>query len=143
MEPRARVGKNRGQQNFSDRELDSFLYAFGDVHTPLEGTRKVLDELLTDFVTEICFEAARSATLAGRQKVKLDDIKFTCRKNPKYLGKIQDTLDKKSEIDKAKKLVDMNDDKITKSDVKGLEEELGDGDDDDEKVTLGGRSSKK
>jgi hypothetical protein len=37
----------------------------------------------------------------------------------------------------------MNDDKITKSDVKGLEEELGDGDDDDEKVTLGGRSIKK
>jgi transcription initiation factor TFIID subunit 13 len=69
-------------------------------------------------------------------------MKFTCRKNPTYLGKMQDTLDKKMEIDKAKKLVDVNDDKITKSDVKGLEEELGDGDDDDEKLTIGGKNKR-
>jgi transcription initiation factor TFIID subunit 13 len=69
-------------------------------------------------------------------------MKFTCRKNPTYLGKMQDTLDKKMEIDKAKKLVDVNDDKIMKSDIKGLEEELGDGDDDDDKVTVGGKSKR-
>lgn len=51
-------------------------------------------------------------------------------------------MDKKQEIDRAKKLVDMSDDKITKSDVKGLEEELGDDDDYDEKMTMGGRSKK-
>lgn len=131
MEPRARVGKNRGQQNFSDQELQHFLFAHGDHPHSLDLTKRVLDELLTDFITETCFEAHRSAQLAGRQKIKLDDIKFACRKNPSYLGKIQETLDKKAEIDAARKLLDQNDDKITKSNVKALEEEpLNDADDD-------------
>ncbi|RDL38109.1 uncharacterized protein BP5553_05542 [Venustampulla echinocandica] len=143
MEPRARVGKNRGQQNFSDQELQHFLFAYGDVHQSLDTTRKVFDELLTDFITELCFEAARSAQLAGRQKIKLDDIKFACRKNPIYLGKIEEVMSKKEEIDKAKKLVDVNDDKITKSGVKALEEPLGDADDDADADarTVGGKSS--
>lgn len=133
MEPRARLGKNRGQQNFSDQELQHFLFAHGDSSHSLDLTKRVLDELLTDFITETCFEAHRSAQLAGRQKIKLDDIKFACRKNPLYLGKIQETLDKKAEIDAARKLLDQNDDKITKSNVKALEEEpLNDADDDPE-----------
>jgi len=144
MEPRARVGRNRGQQNFSDQELQHFLYAHGDVPQSLESTKKLFDELLTDFITELCFEAHRSASLSGRQKIKLDDIKFACRKNPIYLGKIEETIQKKVEIEAARKLLDQNDDKITKSNVKALEEEpLGDADDDmdlDTK-TVGGKST--
>ncbi|KIN06635.1 hypothetical protein OIDMADRAFT_38869 [Oidiodendron maius Zn] len=133
MEPRARIGRNRGQQNFSDPELQHFLYSFGDVRDSLDTTRRVLDELVTDFVTEICFEASRSAQLAGRQKIKIDDIRFACRKSPMYLGKIQDIQEKKEVIDSARKALDVNDDKITKSNVKALEEPpLGDDDDDPE-----------
>ncbi|KUJ12048.1 putative transcription initiation factor TFIID subunit 13 [Mollisia scopiformis] len=144
MEPRARVGRNRGQQNFSDQELQHFLFAHGDVPNSLEDTKKVFDELMTDFITELCFEAQRSAQLAGRQKIKLDDIKFACRKNPNYLGKIEETMDKKTQIEAARKLLDQNDDKITKSNVKALEEEpLGDADDDMEldARTIGGKST--
>ncbi|KAF8855088.1 putative transcription initiation factor TFIID subunit 13 [Acephala macrosclerotiorum] len=144
MEPRARVGRNRGQQNFSDQELQHFLFAHGDTPHSLESTRRVLDELITDFITEVCFEAHRSAALQNRQKIKLDDIKFACRKNPMYLGKIEEVSQKKVEIEAARKLLDQNDDKITKSNVKALEEEpLGDADDDmdlDTK-TIGGRST--
>ncbi|EKD16613.1 uncharacterized protein L3040_001356 [Drepanopeziza brunnea f. sp. 'multigermtubi'] len=130
MEPRARAGKNRGQQSFSDQELQLFLFAHGDVPDSLESTKRVFDELLTDFITELCFEAHRSASLSGRQKIKLDDIKFACRKNPSYLGKIEETAHNKDLIDKAKKLVDVTDDRITKSNMKAMEEPLGDGDDD-------------
>jgi len=130
MEPRARVGKNRGQQNFTDQELQSFLFAHGDFQQSLEPTKKVLDELITDFITELCFEAHRSASLAGRQKIKLDDIIFACRKNPLYLGKIEEMLDKKKDIDQTRKLINPDDDKIAKSAVKALEEELTAADDD-------------
>ncbi|TVY45004.1 Transcription initiation factor TFIID subunit [Lachnellula occidentalis] len=143
MEPRARVGKNRGQQNFSDNELAHFLYGHGDVPQPLDSTKRVLDELLTDFITELCFEAARQAQLANRQKIKLEDIKFACRKNPAYLGKMAEMFKKDDDIKKAKKLLDVNDDKITKSSLKTMEEPLGDADDDvdmDAK-TIGGRST--
>ncbi|RKF81273.1 Transcription initiation factor TFIID subunit 13 [Golovinomyces cichoracearum] len=147
MEPRARIGKNRGQQNFSDLEqkegdeekskiilsqtVQQFLFGYGDDPQSLEPTKRILDELLTDFITELCFEAHRSAQVSGRQKIKLEDIKFACRKNPAYLGKIKEVQDKKAEIDAARKLLDQNDDKISKSDVKALEEApLGEADDD-------------
>ena len=79
----------------------------------------------------MCFEAARSAQIANRQKIKVDDVKFACRKNPAYLGKIQEIFDKKAELATVRKIFDANDDKITKSNVKALEEEpLNDADDD-------------
>ncbi|KAI6248340.1 Transcription initiation factor TFIID subunit 13 [Erysiphe necator] len=131
MEPRARIGKNRGQQNFSDLELQQFLFGYGDDPQSLEPVKRILDELLTDFITELCFEAHRSAQVSGRQKIKLEDIKFACRKNPIYLGKIKEVQDKKAEIDAARKLLDQNDDKISKSDAKAFEEiPLGEADDD-------------
>ncbi len=118
--------------------MQQFLYAHGDVPQPLEQTKRVLDELLTDFITELCFETGRSAQVAGRQKIKLDDVKFACRKNPVYLGKIKEVLEKKTEIEKARKLVDQNDDKIMKS-AKVLEEKLG-AEDDDPDAMIGVRT---
>lgn len=119
-------------QQLTPSPVQHFLYSYGDVRDSLESTRRVLDELVTDFVTEVCFEASRSAQLAGRQKIKIDDIRFACRKSPIYLGKIQDIQEKKEAIDNARKTLDVNDDKITKSNVKAAMEEppLGDGDDD-------------
>ncbi|KAH8596422.1 putative transcription initiation factor TFIID subunit 13 [Bisporella sp. PMI_857] len=143
MEPRARIGRNRGQQQFSDQELQHLLFGHGDTAVSLDTTKKVLDELITDFITEMCFEAHRAAQLAGRQKIKLEDVKFACRKNPIYLGKIEEIFGKKEEIDKARKTLDVNDDKITKSNMKALEEPLGDADDDKDfdVRTAGGRST--
>ena len=97
--------------------------------------------MATDFITELCFEAHRAAQVAGRQKVKLEDVKFACRKSPVYLGKIEEIFGRKEIIDKAKKLVDMNDDKITKSNAMGLEEEpLGAADDDADLGSVSGIS---
>lgn len=129
MEPRARAGKNRGQQNFSDQDLQMLLYAHGDVSNSLDSTKRVLDEMVTDFIVELSFEADRAAQLASRQKVKLDDFKFACRKDPVKLGKIEEVFAKKAEIDAARKAVDMSDDKIVKGDIRGLGEELGEQDD--------------
>jgi transcription initiation factor TFIID subunit 13 len=120
------------------------LFAHGDVEQSLESTRKVLDEILTDFIVDLCFEADRPAQLAGRQKVKLDDFKFACRKDPIKLGKIEEVFAKKAEIDLARKAVDVNDDKITKGTLDALvgEEPLNEADDDADAHTVGGKSSK-
>lgn len=95
----------------------------------------------------MCFESQRAAQLAGRQKIKVDDIKFACRKNPTYLGKMEESYSKQKVIDKAKKLVDVNDDKIMKSSAKTFEEDdpLNEKDDDVEMETktTGGRSTGK
>ena len=56
---------------------------------------------------------------------------------------MEDTNVKKTMIEQARKTLDVNDDKITKSNVKTLEEPLGDADDDEETKMLGGRSNGK
>jgi transcription initiation factor TFIID subunit 13 len=88
------------------------LYAHGDVKNPLPETVRVLDEMVTDFIQGLSFEAVRAAQYAGRQKVKFEDFEFAMRKNPSFLGKVQETFQRKAEIDAARKTIDANDDQI-------------------------------
>ncbi|KAH6620710.1 transcription initiation factor IID, 18kD subunit-domain-containing protein [Chaetomium sp. MPI-SDFR-AT-0129] len=103
MEPRARAGKNVGKMNFGHNELAQLLYGHGDVRAPLNETVRVLDEILTEFIQGVSFEATRAAQHAGRQKVKFEDFEFAMRRNPHYMGKIQEMFEKKKEIEAARK----------------------------------------
>ncbi|EAQ86931.1 hypothetical protein CHGG_08184 [Chaetomium globosum CBS 148.51] len=103
MEPRARAGKNVGKMNFGHNELAQLLYGHGDVRAPLNETVRVLDEILTEFIQGVSFEATRAAQHAGRQKVKFEDFEFAMRRNPDYMGKIQEMFEKKKEIEAARK----------------------------------------
>ncbi|KAH0594263.1 hypothetical protein MHUMG1_08102 [Metarhizium humberi] len=143
MEPRARAGKNVVAQ---------LLYAHGDVKNPLPETIRVLDEILTDFMQSIAFEATRAAHYSGRQKIKYEDFEFAFRKNPAFLGKVQEVFEKQKEIKKAREILRDGEDEIMKDaaeeerrrekeDVTGsggagkgnrAEEELGEADDDAE-----------
>jgi len=90
------------------------LYAHGDVKNPLPETIRVLDEILTDFMQSIAFEATRAAHYSGRQKIKYEDFEFAFRKNPAFLGKVQEVFEKQREIKKAREILRDNDDDIMK-----------------------------
>lgn len=141
MEPRARAAKNLGKMTFNNTERMSFsssssssssatyaktqpwltravtqlLYAHGDVQNPLPETIRVLDEIATDFIQSLAFDATRAANYAGRQKVKFEDFEFVFRKNPMFLGKVQEVIEKKSEIDSARKIIDDSEHAIMKN----------------------------
>ncbi|KAJ4424484.1 hypothetical protein N0V82_000808 [Gnomoniopsis sp. IMI 355080] len=108
MEPRARAGKNVGKMNFSYQE------SHGDSRQPLQETMKVIDEILTEFIQGVSFEAARVAQLSGRQKVKYEDFQFAMRKNPMYLGKAAENKELREALDKQRKMFD--EDEYTKDD---------------------------
>lgn len=122
------------------------LYAHGDVKNPLPETVRVLDEILTDFMQSIAFEASRAAQYTGRQKIKYEDFEFAFRKNPAFLGKVQEVFEKQKEIKKAREILRDNEEDIMrdaaddekkkeKPDTQKsskAEEELGEADDDDE-----------
>ncbi|KAF4126412.1 hypothetical protein GMORB2_0148 [Geosmithia morbida] len=105
MEPRARAAKNVGKMNFTHNELAMLLYAHGDIKNPLPETVRVLDEILTDFMQSIAFEAARAAHYSGRQKIKYEDFEFAFRKNPAFLGKVQEVFEKQKEIKRARDIM--------------------------------------
>jgi len=94
--------------------VSQLLFAHGDVPNPLEPTFKLLDQFLTDFITSLAFETARAASTAGRQKIKVEDVKFACRKHPGYLGKMEDVLEKTKGIKDIRKLVKESDGNLDK-----------------------------
>lgn len=104
MEVRARVGKNVGKMNFPPHELKQILYGCGDYREPLEETTRVIDEIATDFIQGLSFEASRVATHAGRQKLKYEDFEFAMRKSPRLLGRAQEAFDVAREIKRMRKM---------------------------------------
>jgi transcription initiation factor TFIID subunit 13 len=115
------------------------------VKNPLPETVRVLDEILTDFMQSIAFEATRAAHYSGRQKIKYEDFEFAFRKNPAFLGKVQEVFEKQREIKKAREILRDGEDEIMKDAAEEekrkareggkttrAEEELGEADDDAE-----------
>lgn len=94
--------------------MAQLLYAHGDVQNPLPETVRVLDEILTDFMQSIAFEATRAANYSGRQKIKYEDFEFAFRKNPAFLGKVQEVFEKQREIKKAREILRDGEDEIMK-----------------------------
>lgn len=85
------------------------LYGHGDAKVPLPETVRALDEIATEFIQGVSFEATRTAHHAGRQKVKFEDFEFSMRKNPMFMGKIRETFEKKREIDRARHIMSEDD----------------------------------
>ncbi|TPX10549.1 uncharacterized protein E0L32_008435 [Thyridium curvatum] len=104
MEVRARAGKNVGKMNFGYGELTQLLYGSGDAREPLPESMRVLDEIATEFIQGLSFEAARAAHYAGRQKIKYEDFEFAMRRNPLFLGKVREMFESSKEIKDARKL---------------------------------------
>ncbi|KAI1118041.1 transcription initiation factor IID, 18kD subunit-domain-containing protein [Nemania sp. NC0429] len=114
MEPRARAGKHVGKETFNSKEIATLLYAYGDVRDPIPETVRVLDEIVTEFLEGVCFEASRHAQVAGRQKLKFDDFEFALRRNPQYLGKVKAMIEKRQTIKEMRKTFNQDDDALMK-----------------------------
>lgn len=144
MEPRARAGKHVGKETFNPKEsmlltlpykyhihtiinlasnmfiifpfclVAALLYAYGDVRDPIPETVRVLDEIVTEFLEGVCFEASRHAQVAGRQKLKFDDFEFALRRNPQYLGKVKAMIEKRQTIKEMRKTFNQDDDALMK-----------------------------
>ncbi|PYH82125.1 TFIID-18kDa-domain-containing protein [Aspergillus uvarum CBS 121591] len=117
-EPRARAARHKGQMNFAS-ELRLLLLAYGDPSPhpsfpsePLPETVRVLDEIVTDFVLEMCHGAAQYASYSRRQKIKVDDFRFALRRDPNKLGRVQELLRMERELKEARKAFDQNDDQV-------------------------------
>ncbi|KAI9376828.1 transcription initiation factor IID, 18kD subunit-domain-containing protein [Aspergillus egyptiacus] len=137
-EPRARAARHKGQMNFAsdcwfpDATLRLLLLAYGDPAPhpsfpsgPLPETVRVLDEIVTDFILEMCHGAAQYANYSRRQKIKVDDFRFALRRDPNKLGRVQELLRMERELKEARKQFDQNDDQVGNlkdAGKKGLEE---------------------
>ncbi|KAK8086735.1 transcription initiation factor IID [Apiospora phragmitis] len=115
MEPRARAGKNVGKETFAAKDLSALMYAYGDVPQPLPDTVRVMDEIMTEFLEGVCFEASQHAQYASRQKLKFDDFEFSLPRNPQYLGRVAAMVEKRKHIKEMRRAFQPDDDAVLKS----------------------------
>ncbi|EPE03782.1 transcription initiation factor tfiid subunit [Ophiostoma piceae UAMH 11346] len=141
MEPRARAGKNVGKMNFGFGELRQLLYGSGDAREPLPETMRLLDEIATDFIQSLSFEAARIGHYSGRQKIKYEDFEFALRRNPLFLGKVREMFEMSKEVKDARKMPGIGEGNLAKADINDLaklgEEEAQDKNDKGDKIDKG------
>ncbi|ODQ65829.1 TFIID-18kDa-domain-containing protein [Nadsonia fulvescens var. elongata DSM 6958] len=98
--------RKRKRSNLFTNDLKTLLYAFGDVANPYAETVSTLEDILMEYIIDMCHEAARIAKTANRQKIKVDDFKFVLRNDPKKLGRIEELLSLQKEIAEARKTFD-------------------------------------
>lgn len=84
----------------------SLLFAFGDVDSPDAETVATFDDILQDYIIDLCYEASRVSRAACRTKIKVDDFKFAMRQDTKKLARVEELLTLQKVITEAKKIFD-------------------------------------
>ncbi|ESX03607.1 hypothetical protein KL921_004631 [Ogataea angusta] len=96
----------RNRQRLFSNDLKALLYAFGDSPAPNHETIQTLEDVLTTYMIDLIVAANHSRLAHGRNRLKIDDVKFVLRKDPTKLARIHDLQKMDREISKAKKLFD-------------------------------------
>ena len=89
--------------NLFHKDINSLLYAYGDVAQPLNKTVQCLDELVSSYLVDICAEAAHVANSSNRNKIRLEDFKFALRKDPIKLARAEELISTNALITEANK----------------------------------------
>lgn len=89
--------------NLFSKDVSSLLYAYGDVPQPLQSTVHCLDEVVAQYLVDICASAVHTSQVAQRPKVRLEDFRFALRKDPVKLGRAEELIATNKVITEAKK----------------------------------------
>jgi len=100
---------------FADGDIATILYGNGDDPHPLPETIRVMDQILVDFIIELCYEAEAHAAHSNRVKIKADDFTFAIRHKGRMLGRTVDMFSGKKAFDKMRKHMNLDEGKVVKS----------------------------
>ncbi|CAO3641612.1 unnamed protein product [Mucor hiemalis] len=86
------------------KDLRLLMYGFGDVTNPAADSIAVMDDLVIDYITDMCQKA--SSVAENRGKVRVEDFKFVLRNDAKKLARVEELLYMSEDIRRAKQLFD-------------------------------------
>lgn len=91
---------------FPAEDIAAVLTAYGDLPPALPPTIQTLDSIITDFIIELCHEAAARAHHAGRAKVKQEDFQWCLRRDAVKLGRVQELLSTEKRLKRERRIFD-------------------------------------
>ncbi|KAG0243977.1 transcription initiation factor IID, 18kD subunit-domain-containing protein [Mortierella sp. GBAus27b] len=97
--------RNKRKKYVFSKELKQLMYGFGDVPNPSNDAVGVLEDMLIEYLTDTCLQAAAVADKRG--KVNVEDFKFVLRKDAKKRARVEELLYMNEDIRRAKKIADI------------------------------------
>ncbi|KAF9562014.1 hypothetical protein EC968_005417 [Mortierella alpina] len=97
--------RNKRKKYVFGKELKQLMYGFGDVLNPSNDAVAVLEDMLIEYLTDTCAQAAAVADKRG--KVIVEDFKFVLRKDTKKRARVDELLYMNEDIRRAKKIADI------------------------------------
>ncbi|KAF9984553.1 hypothetical protein BGZ65_000161 [Modicella reniformis] len=97
--------RNKRKKYVFSKELKQLMYGFGDVPNPSNDAVGVLEDMLVEYLTDTCIQAAAVADKRG--KVNVEDFKFVLRKDAKKRARVEELLYMNEDIRRAKKIADI------------------------------------
>ncbi|KAF8933753.1 hypothetical protein BGZ47_010715 [Haplosporangium gracile] len=97
--------RNRRKKYVFGKELKQLMYGFGDVPNPANDAVGVLEDMLIEYLTDTCTQAAAVADKRG--KVNVEDFKFVLRKDAKKRARVDELLYMNEDIRRAKRIADI------------------------------------
>ncbi|PWN39067.1 transcription initiation factor IID, 18 kDa subunit, partial [Ceraceosorus guamensis] len=101
----------RGRRPYTHRgvftkDLSRLMYAFGDNAFPDPSSVSVMEELLVDFITDLCHRARPSPFSVARGAMPVvEDVKMALRKEPKKLARVEELIFLDKVISDARKML--------------------------------------
>lgn len=115
------AGKKR--KGVFTNELSAMVYGFGGDASPDPQTLSVLEDALIEFVGDLVKRAGAAASKPG--KLRVQDLLYIIRNNPKQWGRAKELLLLRKEIEAAKRTstvaIDHADDTLTRYAAEGSE----------------------
>ncbi|KAJ3117158.1 Transcription initiation factor TFIID subunit 13 [Nowakowskiella sp. JEL0407] len=82
------------------RDVKSFMYGFGDVPNPAQDSAELIEDLLLEYINELCTAAVRSSQTS---KVQTRDFLHALRKDPKKYGRARELIALDKQLSDARK----------------------------------------
>ncbi|KAL1742919.1 transcription initiation factor IID, 18kD subunit-domain-containing protein, partial [Schizophyllum fasciatum] len=94
-------GKQSNLRGLFNKELRNLMYGFGDDRNPSSDTVNVLEEILIEYITDVCQTAASSSKKA---RLSLDDLRKALSRpaDAKKLARMEELLFMQEEIKRAR-----------------------------------------
>lgn len=98
--------RRRRRPRLFTKDIETLLYALGDGPYSLDSTVNCLEDCLVEYLTDIAHEAGQFARSQGRTRIKIDDLPFAFRNDPKSLGRMNDIKESIAKIQRARDILD-------------------------------------
>ncbi|KAK9460369.1 transcription initiation factor IID, 18kD subunit-domain-containing protein [Lipomyces oligophaga] len=82
--------RKRRHLNLFTNDIRALMFAYGGAQDTDPESVSILEDILEEYIIDLCHEAARMARSSNRNKVKVEDFKFALRNDYRKLGRIDE-----------------------------------------------------